>query len=101
IASSNDNALGLSVDTNRFINSNKGNLYKAGDTFVYEVFAPINVNDVNVGFLNIQYSLESTKAIIDNMTHVSITLIVSFYAIVIFVIYSSYKKNKQLIKLVY
>ncbi len=101
ITSSNDNALGLRVDINRFINSNKGNLYKVGDTFVYEVFAPINVNDVNVGFLNLQYSIESTKAIIDNMTHVSITLIVSFYAIVIFVIYSSYKKNKQLIKLVY
>ena len=101
LASSNKDVVGLSVNTNRMINSNEGKLFESKSNTVYEVFAPINVNNVNMGFLNIQYKLDATKEIITNMTRFGIILILSFYLIILFVVYNSYLKNKKLIQLVY
>lgn len=102
ITSSSDlNSIGLKVSQDRLIKSNEGQLYQNQNEMVYEVFAPINLNSVNIGFLNIQYKLDSTKEIINNMTQFGIILLVLFYLIVLFIVYSSYKKNKQLIELAY
>ena len=100
-ASSDLDSIGLEINKDRFINSNDGDLYQVENEMVYEVFAPINLNSVNVGFLNIQYKLDNTKEIINNMTQFGIILLVLFYLIVLFIVYSSYKKNKQLIQLAY
>lgn len=102
ITSSSDlNSIGLKISQDRLIKSNEGQLYQNQNDMVYEVFAPINLNSVNIGFLNIQYKLDSTKEIINNMTQFGIILLVLFYLIVLFIVYSSYKKNKQLIQLAY
>lgn len=102
ITSSSDlNSIGLKVSQDRLVKSNEGQLYQNQNEMVYEVFAPINLNSVNIGFLNIQYKLDSTKEIINNMTQFGIILLVLFYLIVLFIVYSSYKKNKQLIELAY
>jgi len=102
ITSSSDlNSIGLKVSQERLVKSNEGQLYQNQNEMVYEVFAPINLNSVNIGFLNIQYKLDSTKEIINNMTQFGIILLVMFYLIVLFIVYSSYKKNKQLIELAY
>lgn len=102
ITSSSDlNSIGLKVSQDRLVKSNEGQLYQNQNEMVYEVFAPINLKSVNIGFLNIQYKLDSTKEIINNMTQFGIILLVLFYLIILFIIYSSYKKNKQLIQLAY
>lgn len=102
ITSSSDlNSIGLKIRQDRLIKSNEGQLYQNQNEMVYEVFAPINLNSVNIGFLNIQYKLDSTKEIINNVTQFGIILLVLFYLIVLFIVYSSYKKNKQLIQLAY
>lgn len=102
ITSSSDlSSIGLKVNQDRLVRSNEGQLYQNQDEMVYEVFAPINLNSVNIGFLNIQYKLNNTKEIINNMTQFGIILLVLFYLIVLFIVYSSYKKNKQLIQLAY
>lgn len=102
ITSSSDlDSIGLKVDQKRLVQSNEGVLYQTNGIEVYEVFAPINLNSVNVGFLNIQYKLDTTKEIIRNMTQFGFVLLISFYIIVLSIVYSSYKKNKQLIELAY
>jgi len=101
VASSNENNVGHSVTQERLINSRNGELYTSDNGQVYEVFAPVNINSINVGFLSIQYSLQSTNRLIQNVTFLGFILILSFYLIVLFVIYNSYQKNKQLIKLAF
>lgn len=100
-ASSEINSIGLEIDQKRLIQSYEGELYSLDNEMVYEVFAPINLNSVNVGFLNIQYKLDETRDIINTMTQFGFVLVLLFYLIVIFIMYSSYKKNKQLIQLAY
>lgn len=101
LASSNKDLVGHSVAQARFINSENGELYQSDKGQVYEVFAPVNINYVNVGYLSIQYNLNSTKTLINNMTILGILLISSFYIIVLVVMFSSYKKNRKLIKLAF
>lgn len=100
-ASSENDSIGLEIDQKRLIQSYEGQLYSSDKEMVYEVFAPINLNSVNVGFLNIQYKLDETRDIIRTMTQFGFVLVLLFYLIVIFIMYSSYKKNKQLIQLAY
>jgi len=100
-ASSNLDVIGSKIDLDRFAQSNDGKLYQTNNIEVYEVFAPINVNSVNVGFLNIQYSLDDTNEIITSMSNFGFILLISFYIIVLSIVYTSYKKNKQLIELAY
>lgn len=100
-ASSDIKTVGLKIDQMRLVQSYEGKLYQSNDIEVYEVFAPINLNFVNVGFLNIQYKLDSTREIIRNMTQFGFILLISFYIIVLSIVYSSYKKNRQLIELAY
>ena len=83
------------------VNSLDGKLFLNNEESVYEVFAPINLNYVNIGYLNIQYSIDSTQEIIQNMTQFGIVLILSFYVIVLSVLFNSYQKNKRLIQLAY
>lgn len=101
LASSNPSSIGLSLDTSRMVNSLDGKLFLNNEEPVYEVFAPINLNYVNIGYLNIQYSIDSTQEIIQNMTQFGIVLILSFYVIVLSVLFNSYQKNKRLIQLAY
>lgn len=100
-ASSNKSNVGHTITQERLIRSRNGELYTSDNGQVYEVFAPVNINSVNVGFLGIQYSLSSTNRLIQNVTFLGFVLILSFYLIVLFVIYNSYQKNKQLIKLAF
>jgi len=100
-ASSNENSVGHVVTQERIINSRNGELYSSDNGQVYEVYAPVNINSTNIGFLNIQYSLISTNRLIQNVTFLGYILILSFYLIILFIIYSSYQKNKQLIKLAF
>lgn len=101
ITSSNEESVGHTYSIDRIIKSVDGDLYQSDKGLVYEVFSPINVNYVNVGFISIQYNLEKTKVLISNVTNLGYLLIFSFYIIVLLVIFSSYKKNKQLIQLAY
>jgi diguanylate cyclase (GGDEF)-like protein len=100
-ASSNKSNIGHTVTQERLVNSRNGEIYTSDNGQVYEVFAPVNIDSVNVGFLSIQYSLLETNRLIQNMTFLGFILILSFYLIVIIVIYNSFQKNKQLIKLAF
>lgn len=101
VSSSNPDNIGHSIVLKRIINSENGELYQSDKGQVYEVFAPVNINSVNVGFLSIQYNLYKTQTLIDNVTNIGLVLIISFYLIVLIVIYNSYQKNRKLIRLAF
>lgn len=101
MASSNKDNVGHSIAQSRFINSEKGGFHQSDKGQVYEVFAPVNINYVNVGYISIQYNLSSTRTLINNVTTLGMVLISSFYIIVLIVMFSSYQKNRKLIKLAF
>lgn len=101
VSSSNPTSMGQSIALARIINSENGELYQSDKGQVYEVFAPVNINSVNVGFLSIQYNLQKTQTLIDNVTNLGFVSIVSLYLIVLIVIFNSYQKNRKLIQLAF
>lgn len=77
-----------------FINNNK-------EGSEYEVFVPVYLGEKKLGTLAIRQSLRDTEAAVKQISIISLVTLLIIYALLFYIIISTYKKNRKLIESVY
>lgn len=67
----------------------------------YEVFEPIYFEGEKIGTIAIVQSLDNTEKIIRQVSIIGLIILVIIYGLVLFIMFSIYKKNGKLIRLAY
>ena len=62
----------------------------------YEIIIPLDVRDKNVGYLSIRHSLEDIRVLIMKLSFIGLFALLILYSLIILIIYSIQKKNKEL-----
>lgn len=106
ISSTNEEYIGETVKNDIIINrilSNNAYGFNNNNDYqeLYEVYVPVNIPNGRIGALGIRYSLDSYADLIDGITFMGLLALMFIYATLIFVLLSTYKNNKRLVKMAY
>lgn len=67
----------------------------------YQVFVPVYLEDIKIGTLAIGQSLKETEDMVRYLTAVSLVAVLIIYALLIYIMISTYQKNLKLSQLAY
>lgn len=106
IGSSNKNYLKKSINDKQVlevINTDKehGRVIQLNNEEVYEVFVPVTIGNEKMGTLSIVQSFDETKSLITQVSIFGLLALIIIYLSLIYIIITSYQKNKSLMKLAY
>lgn len=106
IGSSNKNYLKKNINDKqvlKVINTNKehGRVIQLNNEEVYEVFVPVTIGNEKMGTLSIVQSFDETKSLITQVSIFGLLALIIIYLSLIYIIITSYQKNKSLMKLAY